>query len=126
MGHLERVDPPEVQADASLLLHGLDVPEEVLVASGQDAEHSKVGGLQPRPQVAGDVVALLGDVVGDDDVLDAELATHPADVAPPQVGDHAPVVGVGNRAHLELVDDEVQCVGAVTTAREGHDALVAR
>ena len=42
VGDLQRVDPPEVEAHPGLLLHRLDMAEEVLVAGGEDADHPEV------------------------------------------------------------------------------------
>ena len=53
------------------------------------------------------------------------VRAHAADVAPAEVGDHAPVVGVGDRPHLQFVDDQVQAVAAVASTGERDDALVA-
>ena len=57
--HLQRVDAPQVQTNASLLLDGFSVLEEMPVARRQDADHAQVQRLEPCAQVHGNVVRFL-------------------------------------------------------------------
>ena len=120
---LERVDAPEVQLDAGLPLDGLHVPEEVFIPRRQDADHSEMRRFQPRLEVGGDVAPLLGNVCCDDDVLHAQGRAHPADVPASQIRHHSPIIGVGDRLHLQLMHHEVQAVAAVASSRERQDAV---
>ena len=64
----------------------------------------------------------FGNVIGDNDVFNPQFRAHPANVAPTKVGLHAPVIGIGNRFHLERVDDHVQPIAAVARIGKRHDA----
>jgi hypothetical protein len=98
-----------------LFFDGLHVTEEVLVTGSEHTEHSQVRRLQPGLKIAANIVAFLGNVGCDDDVLDTHFGRHAADVPAAEVGDHSPVIGVGNRAQTQLFDYEVQAVGAVAS-----------
>src|SRR5205085_8264303 len=123
IGVLHRVDSPDIELDTGLLLYALDVVVEVFVAGHEQRHHPEVWLLQPSADVLADVLAFPANVRGDDNVLDAELATGARDVPPAEVGHHSPVVSEGNRVELQLLLDDVECVGTIASAAEGYDAV---
>lgn len=57
-------------------------------------------GLQPSFEVDSNIPTLLGDIIGNDNILHTQFGAHPADIAPTKISHHTPVIGIGDRIHL--------------------------
>ena len=107
VGDFQRVDTPDVEPDAKLVLDGFHMPEEVLVTSSQNTDHAEVRRLEKRDQIFANVEPLCLNVICDDDVVDAHCPTHTAYVASGEIGDHRPVIGIGHRTQVQLLNSEM-------------------
>ena len=73
MRYLQRIDTPDIQPDAEFILDGLNMPEKMLIASGQNADHAEVGRFEERDEVPSNVAPLCLDIIGNDDVIDPNV-----------------------------------------------------
>ena len=115
MRYLQRIDTPDIQPDAEFILDGLNMPEKMLIASGQNADHAEVGRFEERDEVPSNVAPLCLDIIGNDDVIDRQCAAHTAYVPPGKIGHHSPVVSIGHRTQTQFLHGKVKRVTAVTS-----------
>src|ERR1700732_4069102 len=95
----------------------------LLVAGHEQRNHSQRRALEPGFDVAADILPLSRNVRRHQDMLDAELSAQARLIAAAEIGEHAPIVWVGDRIEPEFRREDVNPVAAAPAAADRNEAV---